>query len=135
MADVLALDDRMRAGDPELLLAPEEDVRAHAGLHNLAIIGIQFPRFRDGRGYSSARILRETGFQGDVRAVGDVTLDQLLFLKRAGFSSVAPERAIDPEQARIALARFPATYQRGADEARVAFELRREDQGRGNAAG
>ncbi|WP_448580061.1 DUF934 domain-containing protein [Thermaurantiacus sp.] len=135
MADILALDGRMRPGNPELLLAPEEDVRAHAGLHNLAIIGVAFPRFRDGRGYSTARILRETGFQGDVRAVGDVTLDQLLFLKRAGFSSVAPDRPIDPERAKLALARFPAAYQRGADSARVAFELRREDRGRGNAAG
>lgn len=135
MAEVLALDGRMQTGEPELLLGPDDDVRAHAGLHNLGIIGVSFPRFRDGRGYSSARILRETGFLGDVRAVGDLTLDQLVFLKRAGFSSVASDRPIDPEQARIALARFPAAYQRGADAAPAAFELRREALGHGHEAG
>lgn len=124
MAEVLGLDARMRPGAPEIVLAPEEDVRTRAGLDGLGIIAIAFPKFREGRGYSSARILRELGFGGDLRAVGDVTLDQLVFLKRAGFSSVAADRPIDPEQARIALARFPATYQRGADEAAPAFEAR-----------
>ncbi len=131
---ILALDPRARAGAPELVIAPGEDVRAHGGLGNLAVIGVAFPRFRDGRGYSSARILRERGFAGDVRAVGDVTLDQLLFLKRAGFSSVAPERPIDPAAAAVALARFPAFYQGGADGSVPAFALRHgTGSGRGPA--
>ncbi|WP_448582296.1 DUF934 domain-containing protein [Thermaurantiacus sp.] len=123
-AGVLALDARARAGAPELLIAPGEDVRAQAGLGNLGIIGIVFPRFRDGRGYSSARILREMGFAGDVRAVGDVTVDQLIFLARAGFSSVAPERPIPREAAEVALARWTFFYQRAADGRPAAFDVR-----------
>ncbi len=124
MAEVLALDARARDGAPELVVEPAEDVRAHGGLHNLGIIGVAFPRFREGRGYSSARILREMGFAGDLRAVGDVTVDQLVFLKRAGFSSVAPDRPIDPEAARAALARWRVFYQRGADGSAAAFDVR-----------
>jgi uncharacterized protein (DUF934 family) len=127
---VLALDSRARDGVPELMVEPGEDVRAHGGLGNLGIVGIAFPRFRDGRGYSSARILREMGFAGDLRAVGDVTVDQLLFLKRAGFSSVAPDRPIAPAAAEAALARWAFFYQRGADGSAAAFDLRH-----GNAQG
>jgi uncharacterized protein (DUF934 family) len=127
MVEVLVLDPRARVGEPEIIVAPGEDVRGHAGLGNLGVIGIAFPKFREGRGYSSARILREMGFAGDVRAVGDVTLDQLVFLKRAGFSSVAPERAIDPAAAAAALARFPFHYQRWVEGGPAAFELTRGD--------
>jgi uncharacterized protein (DUF934 family) len=134
MAEVLALDSRARAGDPDLMVAPGDDVRAHGGLGNVAVIGIAFPMFREGRGYSSARILREMGFAGDVRAVGDVTIDQLVFLKRAGFSSVAPERPIDRLAADRALARWRFFYQRGQDGSPAAFELR-HDVGRGEQAG
>ena len=124
MVEVLALDARAREGEPEILVAPGEDVRAHADLGNLGVIGIAFPKFREGRGYSSARILREMGFEGDLRAVGDVTIDQLVFLKRAGFASVAPERAIDPQAAETVLARFPFHYQRWVEGGPAAFEHR-----------
>jgi uncharacterized protein (DUF934 family) len=127
-AAVLVLDPRAREGEPEILVAPGEDVRGHAGLGNVGVIGILFPKFREGRGYSSARILRETGFQGDIRAVGDVTLDQLVFLKRAGFSSVAPERPIDRAAAAAALARFPFHYQRWVEGGPAAFEVRHGDK-------
>ncbi|MFQ3595419.1 MAG: DUF934 domain-containing protein [Sphingomonadaceae bacterium] len=135
MVEVLALDSRARkACAPELMVEPQEDVRAHGGLGNLGVIGVVFPKFREGRGYSSARILREMGFEGDVRAVGDVTVDQLVFLKRAGFSSVAPDRAIDRQEADRALARWRFFYQRGADGSVPAFVLR-QHVGRGQQAG
>jgi uncharacterized protein (DUF934 family) len=128
MAELLVLDARARAGEPEVTVAPGEDVRASSGLladlSNVGIVGVLFPKFRDGRGYSTARILREEGFSGDVRAVGDVTLDQLVFLKRAGFSSVAPERAITREDAERTLARWRFFYQRGSDGSPAAFEVR-----------
>jgi uncharacterized protein (DUF934 family) len=95
-----------------VILAPEDDARAVA-LDGVEVIAVAFPRFRDGRGYSSARILRERGFAGDLRAVGDLTVDQLVFLWRAGFSSVAPDRPIDAYAAERALQRFRAPYQRG----------------------
>ncbi len=125
MADLFVLDDRARPGaEPDVILTPEEDVRAHAGLGNHGVIGLAFPKWRDGRAYSSARILREQGFQGDIRAIGDLTVDQLVYLKRAGFSSLAPERPVDPEVAARALARFPFVYQRATDDTQPAWALR-----------
>ncbi len=125
MAELFAIDNRAAPGaEPDVVLAPEDDVRAHAGLGNHRVIGLSFPKWRDGRAYSSARILREQGFAGDIRAIGDLTVDQLVFLARAGFSSLAPERPIDPAVAKAALARFPFVYQRGADAAQPAWAIR-----------
>jgi uncharacterized protein (DUF934 family) len=109
---VLPLDSRAVGGEPQIVLAPEDDPRS-LSLVDVALVGVAFPRFRDGRGYSHARILRERGFAGDVRAIGDLTLDQMVFLARAGFSSVAPDRPIDPAAVEAALARFSIAYQRG----------------------
>jgi uncharacterized protein (DUF934 family) len=124
VGEVLALDGRARPADaPALLLPGDADVRA-LGVPAEPVVGIGFERFRDGRGYSTARMLREGGFAGDLRAVGDVTLDQLVFLKRSGFSSVAPAAPIDPAAAAEALARFPFVYQRAADDGAPAWALR-----------
>lgn len=125
MAELFTIDDRAAVGsEPDVVLGPDEDVRAHTGLGNHRVIGLSFPKWRDGRAYSSARILREQGFAGDIRAIGDLTVDQLVFLARAGFSSLAPERAIDPAVAKAALARFPFVYQRGTDAAQPAWAIR-----------
>lgn len=125
MADILTIDTRaLPDTEPNLTIAPGEDVREHEGLHNHGVIAISFPKFRDGRGYSSARILREAGFNGDIRAVGDITVDQLVHLKRVGFSSIAPDRPFDPAVAEAALNRFPAVYQKAADGAVPAWALR-----------
>ncbi|WP_448585661.1 DUF934 domain-containing protein [Thermaurantiacus sp.] len=129
-AGVLALDGRARDGAPQRMVAPGEDVRGLRDLDDVAVVGVMFPTFRDGRGYSAARILREEGYKGDVRAVGDVTIDQLVFLKRAGFSSVAPERPIDPREAERTLSRWRFFYQRGADGSPPAFALRDGDADR-----
>lgn len=134
MAELFAIDERAELGvEPDLLLGPDEDVRSHAGLGNHRVIALEFPKWRDGRGYSSARILREQGFAGDIRAVGDLTVDQLVFLKRSGFSSLAPERAIDPEVAARALARFALVYQKATDGRAPAWALRHGDDGNGAA--
>lgn len=122
---IFQIDDRAAiVAEPDAVLGPDEDVRAHGGLGNHRVIGLSFPKWRDGRAYSSARILREQGFAGDIRAIGDLTVDQLVYLARAGFSSVAPERPIDPAVAKAALARFPFVYQRGTDSAQPAWAIR-----------
>ncbi len=124
---ILALDPRAVASAPEAMVAPGDDVRSGEVFRpgdNRRVIGIRFPKFGDGRGYSSAAILRESGFTGDLRAVGDVTLDQIMFLKRVGFSSVQPDRPIDPALAEAALARFPFVYQPAADGLVPAWKLR-----------
>lgn len=59
-----------------------------ADLHRFALIAVEFPTFKDGRGYSTARLLRERhGYGGELRAVGNVLPDQALFLERCGFDS------------------------------------------------
>ncbi len=70
------------------------------------LVEVDFPRFRDGRGYSSARILREAGYTGEIRAAGDVLVDQMLFMRRCGFDSFAPNAPVDAEVLEAALARY-----------------------------
>jgi uncharacterized protein (DUF934 family) len=67
-------------------------------------------------GYSAARILREHGYTGELRAQGDVLIDQIAFMRRCGFDSLAPEKPLDPADAENALARWDAVYQKAADD-------------------
>jgi len=127
VAEFFAIDGRaLASAEPDVVIGPDEDVRGHAGLGNHRVIGLDFPKWRDGRAYSSARILREMGFNGDIRAIGDVTVDQLIFLKRSGFSSIASVRVIDPAVAEAALARFPYVYQRATDATLPAWAIRHQ---------
>jgi uncharacterized protein (DUF934 family) len=106
-------------------IEPGEDVRAllpHLG--RLKLVEIAFPKFRDGRGYSSACILREAGFAGEIRAAGDVLVDQLGFMRRAGFDSFAPNRPLDPAVVAATLARFPYVYMKAADGLAPVWALR-----------
>jgi uncharacterized protein (DUF934 family) len=106
-------------------LEPDEDARALIPhLDRLQLIEIAFPKFRDGRGYSSARILREAGFTGELRAQGDVLVDQIAFMQRCGFDSFAPEKPLNPDDVAAALARWPHAYQRAADAAPPIWSLR-----------
>jgi uncharacterized protein (DUF934 family) len=70
-----------------VLLHPDEDpCELEADLPKLELVALEFPAFTDGRAYSSARILRERlGYKGELRAVGDVLLEQLHFMDRVGF--------------------------------------------------
>ena len=80
-------------------------------LGRLKLVEGNFPTFGDGRGYSSARVLREAGFGGEMRAVGDVGVDQLAALVRCGFDSFAPDVAMDQADLQTALNRWPEVYQ------------------------
>jgi uncharacterized protein (DUF934 family) len=73
-------------------------------LSELELIAIEFPKFRDGRGFTLARALREQGFQGDIRAVGHVLPDQFAFLRQCGFTSVITPAEHPPAQFAAALA-------------------------------
>jgi len=72
-----------------LLVEPGERVESVAGdLDRFSSIAVSFPAFTDGRGYSTARLLRERfGYGGEVRAVGDVLTDQISFMRRVGFNA------------------------------------------------
>ena len=84
-------------------------------LDRLRLVEVNFPSFGDGRGYSAARILREAGYVGELRAVGAVFVDQLSHLRRCGFDSFAPETPLDPIDAEAAFDRWPEVYQATAD--------------------
>ncbi len=106
-------------------LDPGDDARGlipHLG--GLRLIEVSFPKYRDGRGYSSARILREAGYTGELRAAGDVLIDQIVFMRRVGFDSFAPAKPLDRACVDAALARFPFVYQRAADDKRPVWALR-----------
>ena len=107
---------RIEAGEDARELLPYLD--------RLALVEVDFPRFRDGRGYSSARILREAGYKGELRASGDVLVDQMLFMRRCGFDSFAPNAPIDPVALEGALSRFDYVYQTAADDAVPVWKLR-----------
>lgn len=88
-----------------------------ADLPWLALIGLQFPKWVDGRAYSQARLLRSRyRYGGELRATGEVLADMLPLLQRTGFDAVVLRGDQDPETARKALTFFPAYYQgeRGA---------------------
>lgn len=107
-------------------LQPGDDARAlvpHLG--RLQLVEIAFPKFRDGRGYSAARILREAGFAGEIRAVGEVLVDQIVFMRRCGIDGFAPDKPLDADAVGRALARYPFVYQAAADAAVPAWALRR----------
>ena len=107
-------------------LAPADDPQEiGADVDAFSIIGVQFPKFTDGRGYSTAVLLRtRLRYTGELRAFGDVGRDQLFYLKRSGFDafSLAPHR--DPEAALASLGDFSVRYQGSVDDPVPLFRKR-----------
>jgi len=106
-------------------LEPGDDARAlvpHFG--RLKLVEVAFPKFRDGRGYSAARILREAGYTGELRAAGDVLVDQIGFMRRVGFDSFAPDKPLDIKVVQATLERFPYVYMKSSDGRPPAWALR-----------
>ncbi|MGQ0522209.1 MAG: DUF934 domain-containing protein [Betaproteobacteria bacterium] len=107
------------------LQGSEDPERIAADLAHLPLVAIHFPKLVDGRGYSIARLLRERhGYRGELRAIGDVQRDQLLFLSRCGFDAFALKQGADPQAALSAFAEFSETYQASADSALPLFRRR-----------
>jgi uncharacterized protein (DUF934 family) len=107
---------RIEAGDDARALIP------HLG--QIALVEVSFPGFRDGRGYSSARVLREAGYAGELRAAGNVLVDQIPLMRRCGFDSFAPEAEIDAATLEASLSRYAYVYQAAADSAVPVWKLR-----------
>jgi uncharacterized protein (DUF934 family) len=85
-------------------------------VHDLPLVAINFPKFSDGRGYSTARLLRERfGFKNELRAIGDVLLDQLQFMKRCGFDTYELRPDKDIRKAARSLNFFSQGYQAATD--------------------
>ena len=91
-------------------------------LPRLALIAPMFPKFRDGRAYSTAALLRERlGFKGEIRAVGDVLREQAFEMVRCGFNAFEPADGSTPEQWAHAARLFRHVYQAAADDRSPAF--------------
>jgi uncharacterized protein (DUF934 family) len=122
LADYLALDTAARSNTGVQLEPADEP---SAVLTQAPLIAVHFPNFKDGRGYSIATLLRSRyAFKGDLRAVGDVLIDQLFLMRRVGFSSFALRADQNAERSAAALQDFSEVYSRAVDQPLPLFRRR-----------
>lgn len=88
------------------------ELAASGAFEGVERIELQFPKFTDGRAYSQALLLRRRyKFAGDIRATGDVLIDQLVHMHRSGFTSAVLAEGVDASAAQRQFERFAAFYQ------------------------
>ena len=122
--NILAAEDHIDDGDPKVLqLANDADPLAiEVCLSDIERIDLVFPKFTDGRAYSQAFLLRRRlGFTGDIRATGDVLVDQLVHMERTGFTSAVLKADKDPADVQRQFDRFPSFYQGDALQPKPLF--------------
>ena len=94
-------------------------------VHRLSVVVLEFPKFRDGRAFSWARMLRtRMGYTGEIRAVGHFLYDQLAFMHRVGIDAFEVPENITVEDYRRALAEMTDVYQPSADGRKTIRQLR-----------
>ena len=104
-----------------LCMANDADPR-EVSLEGVKRIDLHFPKFTDGRAYSQAFLLRRRlGFQGEIRATGDVLIDQLVSMSRTGFDVAVLRDGLDASAAQRHFDRFPAFYQGSAIDTQPLF--------------
>ena len=104
-------------------------------LDRLAAVALVFPSFRDGRAYSQARLLRERhGYDGELRATGQVLRDQFVFMLRAGFNAFEVKKDSDAEAFAVSAKRYSVFYQPTGD-GRITALHRRMQQRHSESAG
>ena len=93
-----------------------------ADLQGASRIDLHFPKFTDGRAYTQARLLRQRRhFTGEIRATGDVLIDQLVHMARCGFDVAVLKEGVDAEDAQRQFERFAGFYQGDAVETQPHF--------------
>lgn len=125
-ADIIVSVERWRK-DRDTLLARDAKLGVTIGggipveeivddLPHFDLVAVRFTEFRDGRGYSYARLLRERyGFTGEIRAVGNVLRDQLFYMERCGINAFEVQEDRDINDALQAFNEFTVRYQPAAD--------------------
>ena len=94
-------------------------------LLKLPLIAINFPKFADGRAFSSARLIRERyEYTGEIRAVGGFIRDQLYYLSRCGFNAFKFDDSVDLTEYAKSLQDFSEAYQVSVDQERPLFRRR-----------
>jgi uncharacterized protein (DUF934 family) len=107
------------------LASNENPTVLKADLHRLATVVLEFPKFRDGRAFSWARMLRTRfGYKGEIRAVGDFLLDQIAFMARTGFDAFEVRQDMTLERFHYAMGEISHPYQPAADGKKTIRELR-----------
>jgi uncharacterized protein (DUF934 family) len=108
-----------------LWVRPDDALEAViAAARRSPLVAIEFPNFNDGRGYSIARRLRAVGYDGELRAVGDILRDQAFYLARCGFTSFAPAAHVTGAAFIAGLDDFTFAYQGAADQRTIIQRLR-----------
>jgi uncharacterized protein (DUF934 family) len=96
-------------------------------LDRLAVVALVFPSYRDGRAYSQARLLRERhGYDGELRAIGQVLRDQFVFMLRAGFDAFEVKKESDAEAFAATAKRYSVFYQPTGDGRLTALHRRQQ---------
>ena len=104
---------------------PEEPAAIAGDFDRFALIAVNFTAFGDGRGYSTARLLRERyGWRGELRAIGEVVRDHLFFMAGCGFDAFMLREDQDPEEALSAFSDFSDAYQASATRPLPLFRRR-----------
>ncbi|RYG14921.1 MAG: DUF934 domain-containing protein [Burkholderiales bacterium] len=95
-----------------VLTLPNDADPFAVSLDGVQRIDLHFPKFTDGRAYSQAHLLRRRlGFKGEIRATGDVLIDQLVHMQRTGFDVAVLREGVDIADAQRQFDRFNAFYQ------------------------
>lgn len=106
-------------------LEPTDDPRELLPhLDRLSLIEVSFPKFRDGRGYSIGSILREAGYGGELRAAGDVLVDQIGPMRRCGFDAFLSDAEINRAALDKLTTIFDDVYQKTVDGRRPVWAKR-----------
>lgn len=119
-------DELLDRADVGIWFAPDDEPEAlGADAARLSMIAVDFPAFTDGRGFSIGRLLRERyGFEGELRAVGDVFKDTMYYLKRCGFDAFEVRADKDVHEAAKGLNDFSDAYQGAVDQPLPLFRRR-----------
>jgi uncharacterized protein (DUF934 family) len=119
---ILSFKDHSYVADASTIgMANDADPRA-VSLEGVKRIDLHFPKFTDGRAYSQAFLLRRRlGFKGEIRATGDVLIDQLVAMARTGFDVAVLREGLDASAAQRQFERFPAFYQGSALDTQPLF--------------
>ncbi|KQT10597.1 DUF934 domain-containing protein [Ramlibacter sp. Leaf400] len=119
---ILSAQDFSEPGtEPDVLRVANDADAAEVALEGVRVVELNFPKFSDGRAFSQAFLLRRRGFQGEIRAVGDVLIDQLVQMQRTGFSSAVLRADQDVAHAQRQFDRFAAFYQGDAQQRQPHF--------------
>ena len=103
--------------DTRVLVLPNDVNALDVNLDGITQVDLNFPNFTDGRAFSQAYWLRRRrGFTGDIRATGDVLIDQLVQMQRTGFTSAVLREGVDAADAKRQFERFGGYYQADAIE-------------------